>query len=432
MAELLDTRPPAERAFLLHVLEGEENRTQGESLLSELEHLATTAGLEVTGRHVFSLHRMIPATCIGKGQVEILATKLEELAIQVLVVNRPLSPVQQRNLERHLQVKVVDRTGIILEIFAARAKTREGSLQVELASLMYQQSRLVRSWTHLERQRGGVGLRGGPGEKQIELDRRMIREKIVKLEKLLVGVNRTRSLHRASREAVPFFTVALVGYTNTGKSTLFNRLANAQVEAEDKLFATLDPTMRAIRLPGGGRAILSDTVGFIRQLPHALVAAFRATLEEVREADLLLHVVDIADPEWEVQVAAVEEVLQELEAHHKPTLTLYNKIDLLDPNTAVLERVLQAENTLAISARNGQGLDKLLEIIAAREVERMDIWHLRVPVTDGRFLAQLQRQGRVLQQEEEGEFLLLKVAMSTASHGELRQLLLDYALPSPQ
>lgn len=429
MSEMIDTRPPADRAFLVHVLEGGELRHRGESLLSELDHLARTAGLEVVGQRMFAISRVMPATCLGKGQVEMLHTELESAAVQVLVVNRPLTPIQQRNLERRLRVKVVDRTGIILEIFASRAKTREGSLQVELASLLYQQSRLVRSWTHLERQRGGVGLRGGPGEKQIELDRRMIRERITKLEKSLEVVERTRSLHRQSREAVPFFTVSLVGYTNAGKSSLFNRLANATVEVEDKLFATLDPTMRALALPGGGRAILSDTVGFIRELPHQLVAAFRATLEEVREADLLLHVVDIADPEWELQVHAVEAVLRELHAEQKPLLTLYNKIDLLSDETGILERVLQKENTLALSALSGAGIPELLHQIARQEMHGMRPWQLRVPVTDGKFLARLRREGRILEQREEEEFLQITVAIPQTAHGELRRLLDGYALP---
>jgi GTPase len=264
-----------------------------------LDHLARGAGLLVAQLQIVSLAKIHPGTFIGKGRVEMLKEDVKAMGVTVVVFNHALTPIQQRNLELKLDVKVVDRTGLILEIFASRARTKEGTLQVELASLLYQQSRLVRSWTHLERQRGGVGLRGGPGETQIEVDRRLIREQIVRLKKQLRAVERTRTLQRQSRKDVPFFTATLVGYTNAGKSTLFNRITAADVYVADQLFATLDPTMRGVTLPDGERVILSDTVGFIRDLPHQLVAAFRATLEEVLTADLLLHVVDLSDPEWQ-------------------------------------------------------------------------------------------------------------------------------------
>ncbi|MBF0625775.1 MAG: GTPase HflX [Magnetococcales bacterium] len=413
-----ETREEPEGAILIQLVERDRDRAV--RLVGELEQLVRTVGLRPLASQLVALSHPSPATLLGKGRIETLAQDVEDSGARVVVFNNPVSPVQQRNLERSLKAKVIDRTGLILEIFSLRARTREGRLQVELASLLYQQSRLVRSWTHLERQRGGLGQRGGPGETQIEVDRRLIRQRINRLEKSLKEVTRTRSLHRRERREIPLFTVALVGYTNAGKSTLFNRLTRAGVDAEDKLFATLDPTVRAVTLPGGGRALLSDTVGFIRDLPHQLVAAFRATLEEVREADLLLHVVDLSDPQWREQRATVLEVLQELESHRKPMLTLYNKIDLLDADAGGLpERLEEQEASLAISAHTGTGVAAMLERLE-REVSReWGLLRLEVPVTEGALLARLCREGRVLEQRDGDEVIQLTVALPAAARGRL-------------
>ena len=281
---------------------------------------------------VAPLRVVTPATLFGKGKVEEFAAICEVEHIDVAVFDDQLTPIQQRNLEKALEVKVVDRTGLILEIFARRARTREGRLQVELARLEYERSRLVRTWTHLERQRGGTGSTGGPGETQIEIDRRLIAGTIIKLKKELEEVRRTRTLHRSARKKVPYPTVALVGYTNAGKSTLLNRLTEADVLAKDMLFATLDPTLRTVKLPDGRPAIMSDTVGFISDLPHELVEAFRATLEEVQEADVVLHVRDVANPDSEAQARDVETVLSELGVtldEGKTVIEVWNKVDLL-------------------------------------------------------------------------------------------------------
>jgi GTP-binding protein HflX len=314
-----------------------------------------------------------PATLLGSGKVEEIAGIVKENAVEVVIFDHPLTPVQQRNLEKELNAKVLDRTALILEIFGERARTKEGALQVELAHLNYQKGRLVRSWTHLERQRGGGGFLGGPGETQIESDRRVLQDKIIKLKRELETVRRTRDLHRAKRKKVPFPVVAIVGYTNAGKSTLFNKLTGAGVLAEDMLFATLDPTLRRVRLPHGTPIILSDTVGFISDLPTHLVAAFRATLEEVVEADLVIHLRDIADPDTAAQAEDVERILADLgvdASDRKRVIEVWNKIDLLDD--ANRERLLvegavdRPEPPIAVSAVTGEGLDALAVIIEQR------------------------------------------------------------------
>ncbi|ABK42805.1 GTP-binding protein, HSR1-related protein [Magnetococcus marinus MC-1] len=416
---MLETHQAPDRAILLQALEPKVTRDACQRLLDELVHLSTTAGLEVHATQLLSLQKAVPATYFGSGQVEELARRIEEDEIDVAVVNHALTPIQQRNLEKKLNAKVVDRTGLILEIFAARARTREGIMQVELASLMYQQSRLVRSWTHLERQRGGVGLRGGPGERQIEVDRRLIRERIHKLKKQLEEVERTRALQRQPRQDIPLFTVALVGYTNAGKSTLFNLLTRAGVLAEDKLFATLDPTMRAVDLPDGGRILLSDTVGFIRQLPHQLVAAFKATLEEVMSADMLLHVVDLSDPEWERYVESVNGVLQELEVQHTRTLTVYNKIDRLE-SRGILERELARGDTIGVSAQTGEGVEPLLSELRRAVGRAMLRYEVILPVSDGRWLAKFHAEASVVEVREGEDFTTLIVELAPAVLGRLQ------------
>ena len=358
-----------------------------------------------------------PATLIGRGKVEEIAAEARGLEPDVIVVNAQLSPVQQRNLEKAWDTKVLDRTALILEIFGERAKTREGRLQVELAHLTYQRSRLVRSWTHLERQRGGFGFLGGPGETQIETDRRLIGERLAKIRKELEEVKRTRGLHRAARKRVPYPVVALVGYTNAGKSTLFNALTRATVMAEDLLFATLDPTMRALTLPDRRRIILSDTVGFIADLPHELVAAFRATLEEVLEADVIVHVRDAAHPESEAQKADVLAVLEELGIDpegERPMVEVLNKIDLLP--AAVRESMLAGNSpggatATAISAITGEGLgDFLARLERALNAAQQELTVTLDP-SDGAGLAWVYQHARVLARQDRPEQLTLSIAV---------------------
>ncbi|HEX2255446.1 MAG TPA: GTPase HflX [Afifellaceae bacterium] len=348
---------------------GQAPRRPPEARLQESVALTEGVGLDVAAAHVVPLRRAVPATLFGAGKVEEIAALVRVEEAGLVIVDHPLSPVQQRNLERAWDTKVLDRTGIILEIFGERAQTKEGRLQVELAHLNYQRSRLVRSWTHLERQRGGYGFLGGPGETQIEADRRQIQARIRQIEQALEGVRNMRAVHRRKRKKVPQPVIALVGYTNAGKSTLFNRLTGADVMAKEMVFATLDPTLRRIRLPHGEEAVLSDTVGFISDLPTTLVAAFRATLEEVVEADIVLHVRDIASPEAAEQAADVEEVLRELGIDVDGggrLVEVWNKIDLLDEGArqAVAARAeAAARPSVPVSAVTGEGLDALLAVL---------------------------------------------------------------------
>lgn len=346
-----------------------------------------------------------PGTLFGPGKVEELAERLHDNEIELVLVDGPLSPVQQRNLEKDWKVKILDRTGLILEIFSDRARTREGVLQVEMAALSYQRTRLVRAWTHLERQRGGLGFVGGPGETQIEADRRAIDEQLTRLRRQLEKVVKTRELHRAARAKVPFPIVALVGYTNAGKSTLFNRVTGASVMAKDMLFATLDPTMRSIDLPSGPSIILSDTVGFISALPTELVAAFRATLEEVLSADLIVHVRDISDPETEAQAEDVREIVESLGVNPEtPQIEVWNKQDRLSADDAASLDALAArrEDVHLISAVTGVGLDALLADIATRISDPVQDEDLVLAFSDGRRRAWLFEQG-VVQQERSAE-----------------------------
>ncbi len=357
-------------------------------------------------RELAPIARQRPATLLGKGAVENLAHVVRVWEIDLVVVDAALTPIQQRNLERAWDCKVIDRTGLILEIFGARARTREGKLQVELAALSYQRSRLVRSWTHLERQRGGFGFLGGPGESQLEIDRRLISKRIARLKGDLEQVKRTRALHREARKRVPFPVVALVGYTNAGKSTLFNRLTRAKVVAEDQLFATLDPTMRRLRLDDGAEIILSDTVGFVSDLPTDLVAAFRATLEEVTEADLILHVRDIAHPETEAQREDVEAVLESLglaEEGAAPRLEVLNKADLLTPEArdVLARQCARRPDAVLASALTGAGLPELLQAVAERLEVPARAVNLSVSLADGADLAWLYDHGRVLSREDD-------------------------------
>ncbi|MDQ0135294.1 GTP-binding protein HflX [Neorhizobium galegae] len=343
-----------------------------EARLEEAIGLAKAIDLEIVQGLIVPISQPRPGTLMGSGKIEEIKALLDEHDAGLVIVDHPLTPVQQRNLEKEWQAKVIDRTGLILEIFGRRASTKEGTLQVDLAHLNYQKGRLVRSWTHLERQRGGAGFMGGPGETQIEADRRLLQERIVKLERELEQVVRTRQLHRAKRRKVPHPIVALVGYTNAGKSTLFNRITGAGVLAEDMLFATLDPTLRRMKLPHGRTVILSDTVGFISDLPTHLVAAFRATLEEVLEADLVLHVRDMSDPDNAAQAGDVMRILADLGIDEKEAarriIEVWNKIDRLDPEAheAIAERAVGRDNVMAVSAMTGEGVEPLMDEISRR------------------------------------------------------------------
>ncbi len=343
-----------------------------ESRLEEAIGLARAIDLTIAAGIIVPVNQPRPATLLGTGKIEEVSALLDEHNAGLVIVDNPLTPVQQRNLEKEWRAKVIDRTGLILEIFGRRASTKEGTLQVELAHLNYQKGRLVRSWTHLERQRGGAGFMGGPGETQIEADRRLLQDRIVRLERELEQVVRTRQLHRAKRRKVPHPIVALVGYTNAGKSTLFNRITGAGVLAEDMLFATLDPTLRRMKLPHGRTVILSDTVGFISDLPTHLVAAFRATLEEVLEADLILHVRDMSDPDNAAQSTDVLRILDDLGIDEKERaeriIEVWNKIDRLDPEShdAILQKAQSRENVIPVSAMSGEGVDRLMDVISER------------------------------------------------------------------
>lgn len=378
--------------------------------LAEAEGLALAIGVVIEHSAVLPVRQMQPNTLFGSGQVENIGLWCEQYECELVIVDGALTPIQQRNLEDKLKRKVIDRTGLILEIFGERAATAEGRLQVELAHLDYQQSRLVRSWTHLERQRGGFGFLGGPGETQIEADRRMIRQRMGRLRRELEQVRKTRALHRERRGRAPWPVIALVGYTNAGKSTLFNRLTGAEVMAEDLLFATLDPTMRAISLPGVEKAILSDTVGFISDLPTQLVAAFRATLEEVTGADIICHVRDMANPAHAAQKKQVLEVLADLGvvdaesgASEIPILEVWNKADLLTGDTlAELREAAEGHDAILLSATSGDGVDDFAGKIGDMLTRQASEVTVTLPVSDGRRIAWLHAHGDVLGEEDAG------------------------------
>lgn len=405
---------------------GQKISLSSEARLEEAVGLALAINLDVSYKEIVKIRNVKPATLVGQGVIDKLLEIIKNLEIELIIFDTSLTPIQQRNLEKKLQVKVIDRTALILEIFGERANTKEGKLQVELAHLTYQRSRLVRSWTHLERQRGGAGFLGGPGETQIELDRRIIDDKILRIKQSLDKVKLTRRIQRSARKRVPYSSVAFVGYTNAGKSTLFNKLSNSDVFAKDLLFATLDPAMRKIKLPSGKEVILSDTVGFISDLPHELIMSFRATLEEVLSADLVVHIRDIASESSKEQRNDVLNVLESLgfnDFENSPNyLEVFNKIDLLDENKKNDLLKATKPDVAVVSAKSGEGCDKLLQIIDDKLSKEFEVMELDVDIADGKKMAWIYDNTTVIDKKLFDDFIKFKIKLNQADKGRLENM----------
>lgn len=409
-------KPSIKSGIVFPDILGQKISLSAEARLEEAEGLALAINLDIRYKEIAKVRNVKPATLVGQGVIDRLLKEIEEQKIELVIFDCSLTPIQQRNLEKKLQVKVIDRTALILEIFGERAQTKEGKLQVELAHLTYQRSRLVRSWTHLERQRGGAGFLGGPGETQIELDRRIIDDKILKIKQSLEKVKQTRLIQRSARKRVPYPSVAFVGYTNAGKSTLYNKLSNSNVFAKDLLFATLDPSMRKIKLPSGKEVILSDTVGFISDLPHELVMSFRATLEEVLSADLVVHIRDISSPNSKEQKADVLKVLESLGFNNFEKSPKYievlNKIDLFDDIKKQELLSKQKPGIVGLSAISGEGCDKLLKLIDDKLSMDFAVTEISLDVSDGKKIAWLHANSEVISSKANDEKMYFKVKIS--------------------
>ena len=429
MKHLNSNSHPQEKAVLVGVeLPSKNHRVPLEYSLEELERLAETAGAKVVRKFTQQLKSVTPATLMGRGKVEEIQASLKELHPDLVIVDEDLSPAQQRNLESAFKLRVVDRSQLILDIFAQRARSNEGKLQVELAQLEYLLPRLTRQWTHLSRLGGGIGTRG-PGETQLEVDRRRIRERIGHLKRRLQTVERTRTLQRKEREEVPFATVALVGYTNAGKSTLMNALTRAGVFVEDKLFATLDPTTRALKLPNGDKVMVVDTVGFINKIPHSLIEAFKSTLEEVRRADLLLHLVDLTNPLFEEQIQVIEEVLDEIGAGEIPSILVANKIDVVGSVPQARLRSRSAEALCSISALTGAGIDGLLEAVGTLLDQGKERFEVSFPAAQGGLLSLLRERGRIVAESYDGDEIHVTALITPKLAGQMRKWLRRGAAP---
>ncbi|HEY6996788.1 MAG TPA: GTPase HflX [Candidatus Binatia bacterium] len=429
MKSLISTQIPKERALLVGIeLPSRKQQVALAYSLEELERLAETAGAKVLGKQHQQIKSITPATLIGRGKVDEIQAKVKELHADLVILDEDLTPAQQRNLENAFNVRVVDRSQLILDIFAQRARSNEGKLQVELAQLEYLLPRLTRQWTHLSRLGGGIGTRG-PGETQLEIDRRRIRERIGHLKQRLGTVERTRTLQRKERDEVPFATVALVGYTNAGKSTLMNTLTAAGVFVEDKLFATLDPTTRALRLPNGDKVMLVDTVGFINKIPHSLIEAFKSTLEEVSNADLLLHLVDLTSPQFEEHIEVVQRVLAEIGAADIATVIVPNKIDAVEDVPLALLKTHEVSEICPISALSGQGIDRLLSTIGAILDERKERFQGFFSQAQGGLIAMLREQGRIIQESYQEDGVHVTAMITPKLAGQMRKLLNGVAAP---